>query len=283
MAVSRIIMECKRYGCMKNLLACYANCRYSGRCDDLRNEVIDKADQAAKDINDYLRERGRAPITIQVMKRGLKFTDTPRLQKSSQESIPVAQTKSLDSKVSSEAKKITSKAANLTANHPRSKRKKRALASLSAVRTTTSKQVSVLTNKEPAKASKPRLGERRKKAGSKRKKRITMARNTAREESIRKQEKAEISNQTGETQQPATTAKTARSRNGSNRKTKSSSRNTQTARKTGKKIFIILEGKSASLVDEQGLIAHLLANDSSGARYFEASEVEARLQIVPKR
>ena len=78
MAVSHINMECKRYGCMKNLLACYANCRYNGRCEDLRTEVIARSDQATKDINDYLRERGRTPITIQVMKRGLRFADAPR-------------------------------------------------------------------------------------------------------------------------------------------------------------------------------------------------------------
>ena len=39
MATSLINTECKRYGCIKNLLACYANCRYSTRCDDLKNEV----------------------------------------------------------------------------------------------------------------------------------------------------------------------------------------------------------------------------------------------------
>ncbi len=72
---SLINTECKRYGCIKNLLACYANCRYSGRCDDLKNEILDKTDQAAKDISTYLGERGRKPITIQIMKRGVKFTD----------------------------------------------------------------------------------------------------------------------------------------------------------------------------------------------------------------
>jgi hypothetical protein len=287
MAVSRINMECKRYGCMKNLLACYANCRYNGRCDDLRNEVIDKADQAAKDINDYLRERGRAPITIQVMKRGLKFTDAPRLQKSSQESIPVTQIKTLDSRASGGAKTVSSKRASLTASRPRSKRKKRLRASTSGVRTTTSKNisdfknVSDLTNRKSAKDDKPRLGERHNSTGQKATKRVTMARKRVREESIR-QERAESSNGTVEERAPATTAKVARSRNGSNRKRKDSLKNAQSARKQGK-VFIILEGKSASLVDEQGLIAHLLANHSSGARYFEASEVEARLQIVPKR
>ena len=282
MAVSRINMECKRYGCMKNLLACYANCRYSGRCDDLRNEVIEKADQASRDINDYLRERGRAPITIQVMKRGLKFTDAPRLPKNSPVSPPAAQLKAVDSiaSPSSDAKRVASKAPSLITDRPRSKRKRRA-AAVAKVRQTTSKQVSGLTDKEPAKTNNPSPGERRKKAGSKRKKRITMARNTSREERSRKQERIETSPQTIESTQPAATSKSARSENGSNRK-KSSSKNGQPAKKTGK-VFIILEGKSASLVDEQGLIAHLLANHSSGARYFEASEVEARLQIVPKR
>src|ERR1051325_9097582 len=75
MAISLINTECKRYGCMKNLLACYANCRYSTKCEDLRNEVISKPEQASTDINKYLSERGRTPITIQLMKRGLKFSE----------------------------------------------------------------------------------------------------------------------------------------------------------------------------------------------------------------
>src|ERR1051325_1697933 len=78
MAISLINTECKRYGCMKNLLACYANCRYSTRCEDLRNEIIDKTELASGDINKYLTERGRAPITIQFLKRGLKFADAAK-------------------------------------------------------------------------------------------------------------------------------------------------------------------------------------------------------------
>ena len=46
MAASTINTECKRYGCIKNLLACFANCRYVGRCDELRNELSDKTAQA---------------------------------------------------------------------------------------------------------------------------------------------------------------------------------------------------------------------------------------------
>jgi hypothetical protein len=48
------------------------------------------------------------------------------------------------------------------------------------------------------------------------------------------------------------------------------------------KVYIILDGKLASLVDEQGLMMHLFTNPSSSARYFEASEVEARVQITKK-
>jgi hypothetical protein len=48
------------------------------------------------------------------------------------------------------------------------------------------------------------------------------------------------------------------------------------------KVYISLDGKSASVVDEQGLMAHLFNNPSSGARYFEANEVEARVQIIKK-
>lgn len=261
MAVSRIIMECKRYGCMKNLLACYANCRYNGRCEDLKSEVIAKSDQAAKDINDYLRERGRAPITIQVMKRGLRFNDAPRQQaipkmlKDNTGAVPMA--KSFDS------------------NRPRRKKRKISRVSTQAVKRVTSKQVSELTNPESLKAIKKI---------SPRGKSKTMARKTLREESITKPEKpvSVSSNGPVEERDSATTAKAVRSKNGSKRNAKGLSRNTQLGKKAGK-LFIILEGKTASLVDEQGLIAHLLANNSQGARYFEASEVEARLQIVPKR
>jgi hypothetical protein len=60
---------------MKNLLACYANCRYNLRCGDLRNEVLDKLHEASRDINQYLGECSASPITIQVLKRGLRFAE----------------------------------------------------------------------------------------------------------------------------------------------------------------------------------------------------------------
>ena len=271
MAVSHINMECKRYGCMKNLLACYANCRYNGRCDELRTEVVAKADQATKDINDYLRERGRAPITIQVMKRGLRFTEAPRqltTQKSSEEKKllppppqPVVAEKSGVLKTTSQ------KALGLTARRARRKKSKLNGSSTQTVKTVTSKQVSDFKKREPKQSTKQRK---------------RMARKSVREESIKKQERAEPSAAPLEGRDSAATAKAAPSRNGSTRKRRETARNTQPGKKNGK-VFIILDGKSANLVDEQGLIAHLLANNSPGARYFEASEVEARLQIVPKR
>ena len=49
------------------------------------------------------------------------------------------------------------------------------------------------------------------------------------------------------------------------------------------KVYIILEGQTASVVDEAGLMMHLFNHPSRTARYFEAIEVEARVQIVLKR
>jgi hypothetical protein len=272
MAVSHINMECKRYGCMKNLLACYANCRYNGRCEDLRTEVVARSDQATKDINDYLRERGRAPITIQVMKRGLRFADAPRhqvIQKNTEDKKPVALLpKTLNAKKGGEPKIAAPKAESPAARRPRRKKRKLTRASTHTVRTVTSKQVSDFTKRDP---KQPRKQQRNR-----------MARKTVREESIKKQERAESPNAPLEERGSSAMAKVARPGSGSNRKRREPARNAQPARKNGK-LFIILDGKTANLVDEQGLIAHLLANNSPGTRYFEASEVEARLQIVPKR
>src|SRR5512138_3227712 len=85
MAASTINIECKRFGCIKNLLACYANCRYTGRCDELRNELADKTAAAEDDINRYLSERGRHPILVQILKRGVKFAD--RAERSSRKPV----------------------------------------------------------------------------------------------------------------------------------------------------------------------------------------------------
>jgi hypothetical protein len=48
-------------------------------------------------------------------------------------------------------------------------------------------------------------------------------------------------------------------------------------------MFIILDGEKSALVDEKGLMAKLLAGVSPNARYFEATEIELRLQIAHKK
>jgi hypothetical protein len=50
-----------------------------------------------------------------------------------------------------------------------------------------------------------------------------------------------------------------------------------------KQLFIVLKGNYASLVDEHGLMKHLFSNPSANARYFKATEIEAKLQIVEKK
>src|SRR5436853_6971001 len=90
MAASTINVECKRFGCVKNLLACYGNCRYTGRCDELRNELVDKTAAAESDINRYLSERGRNPILVQILKRRVKFGD--RVERSSPKPVKTAKT-----------------------------------------------------------------------------------------------------------------------------------------------------------------------------------------------
>ena len=87
-------------------------------------------------------------------------------------------------------------------------------------------------------------------------------------------EKESVSNITsGELSTPANSKPKTRRKSSS--KSRSASRNG--------KVYIILEGKTASIVDEQGLMQHLFASPSASARYFEASEVEARVHIVLKK
>ena len=52
--------------------------------------------------------------------------------------------------------------------------------------------------------------------------------------------------------------------------------------KKPKKYYIVLEGERGTLVDESGLMKKLLAGVAPGARFFEASEMEVRLQLVKK-
>ena len=86
MAASTINVECKRYGCMKNLLACFANCRYAPRCDELRNELADKTAAAESDIKSGTPSFGgnshkhRAPMAEKPNPdRPLIMADSPRM------------------------------------------------------------------------------------------------------------------------------------------------------------------------------------------------------------
>ena len=77
---------------------------------------------------------------------------------------------------------------------------------------------------------------------------------------------------------PETDAKPANGRAAPRKKAPSKSRKSA---KNGK-VYIIIEGQTASVVDEQGLMMHLFSDKARNARYFEASEVEARVQIVKR-
>lgn len=71
------------------------------------------------------------------------------------------------------------------------------------------------------------------------------------------------------------TKKTARSR-------KKNSNPAAAQNGQGKQLFIILKGNRASVVDELGLMRHVLQNPAAEARYFKATEIVARVQITEK-
>jgi hypothetical protein len=247
MAISLINTECKRYGCIKNLLACYANCRYSTRCDDLRNEIIDKTELASSDINKYLIERGRTPITIQLMKRGLKFADAESLAvKSSKPRVALFEDKAL-----ALPRKIKS-----LKRRPHSTDAKKRTSSI----------------RESVKKLEPVLTKNRKSA--------VMPRRPKKESNLNLAEKEQVSSPPVQTQESSAHNKPRVTKPARSKKRKSPS-GSRSVDRNGK-VYIILEGKSASVVDEHALMMHLFTNPSSGARYFEASEVEARVQITKK-
>jgi hypothetical protein len=330
MATSLINTECKRYGCIKNLLACYANCRYNSKCDDLRTEILDKTDQAASDINAYLRGRGRAPVTIQILKRGLKFADAANVKKAlpakaeRQESqikksrirnkikSPARIKTSLSAKIESqkafnnlgrkqmgEPAKLGSKPSpniDKSNNQAMPAEKIRPVAKIKKTLSASYLEKNqALSNRRLATGGPVRRKRKKvKKAGNKRialpqspgteakqKKSITMPRRVKNAEIEHSAETVSASNASSiGVERPANTRSKpprARSRN----KNGDSSRSRPSLRNG--KVFIIVEGKSANIVDEQGLMQHLLTSASPTARYFEANEVEARLHIVPKR
>lgn len=204
---------------MKNLLACFANCRYNTRCEDLKNEIQDKTEQAAGDINQYLAEKSVPPIRIQLLTRGLKFVPLSKLEK------------------------------------PKPERKGKSSVS----------NKSNIIRSQPVKRKRSR-------------KRIPMPKKTTQVESNNTSPNADGTHMEGLKEKTKMTRST---------RSVSVSRVTKPARnskKSGKgKLYIILENETATVVDEQGMIKRMLAGPSSKARFFEAKEVEAQLQIVYKK
>ena len=258
---------------MKNLLACFANCRYVGRCDELRNELSDKTAQAEDDINRYLSERGRTPVLVQLLKRGVKFDDkTARLSRK-----PAAQAKpeavaakiSVTPRISATAGPRPARRTKPAASDARPTRRVMALPVTAGM---TSPRAAL---RLPAVAPRP-AGESRSRKRSKMPKRV----------------KPELkvkaaSNESLAAPFTATPVITSKAETAPRPPSKRAATRRQAAAKSRKggngKVYIIIEGQTASIVDEQGLMTHLFSNRSKNARYFEANEVEARLQIVPKR
>jgi hypothetical protein len=319
MAISLINTECKRYGCMKNLLACYANCRYSSKCDDLRNEILDRTEQAAGDINAYLKERGKQPVMIQILKRGLKFTETDAASRkqTTKKILPafnaaakLPEELKLRSSAAPEPRKVFAsprlKPARRPLNDNLSKKPRRAAllelniakatkpaAKIKAAKIKTGRPTSYLDNDlistgkkvVAGKGKKGReLGKSNKPSQSlkvRQRKNAIMPRklnNESIEVSSQKESAANASSNGTDhaksVKSPAPRARTGKRFGGSSR--------ARTASRKGS-LYIIIEGKSANIVDEQGLMQHILSNPSATARYFEASEVEARVQIMPKK
>jgi hypothetical protein len=326
MATSLINTECKRYGCMKNLLACYANCRYSTKCDDLRNEVISKTEQASTDINKYLSEHGRKPITIQFMKRGLKFSEATAqdvrsgnkaklaspIKASTTEPQAVA-IKSIartpaeppfEDKAVELSPKVIKKIRKRSAKTrpPRLAKSREPGVESTAVKVSKTQGTSYLEKspvglkkKKAAKQAKqkPRFSKAKKMMTSQRgspeklatfkmrnRKSAAMPRRPKNESNPILAEKEQVLNSPAP-EQDASANNRARVIKPARSKKRPASTKGRSAERNGK-VFIILEGKTASVVDEQGLMMHLFTNPSSSAKYFEASEVEARVQIIKK-
>jgi hypothetical protein len=285
---------------MKNLLACYANCRYNTHCEELKSELLDKTEQATGDINAYLTERGRTPIAIQYLKRGMKFTDVSNTERSS---ATAGEKKTVEGKKHSSKRKrarkapapkklLNSKSASAKPlRHTVKLSKVRSASYLGSSRSLKTKNTVIDAQPSPsilslgdknqpvkrkAESNAPAAG-RKRKAGGKRK--VVMPKKTNRP-SVLSARNNEQPSGAMTSLQPAAEAG-AKASMATRRKTKNNSSKRQAGRSNGK-LYIILEGKSASLVDEQELMRHLFANASTGARYFEAKEVEARVQIVHK-
>ena len=281
MATSLINTECKRYGCRKNLLACYANCRYNTRCDELRNEVEANIEQVTTDINAYRKERGLNLIQLQLPKRGLKFVEVKSLSSPPKKQSVVAklEVSKLKKTVQSQSPRQTN--ANKIESQPLAKRRKKKrrakvritkplvspVQKVSLVEAMPEPQLKRLQKKKSRKVRKTKsIAENRIKMPRKSK---AMAVEAATESNNRL---ITPSSETGHIIQPAEVKVASPGR---------SSRKATTTKKP-KKLYIVLEGVQGTLVDESGLMKKLLAGVAPGARFFEASEMEVRLQLVKK-
>jgi hypothetical protein len=291
MAVSLINMECKRYGCMKNLLACYANCRYNSRCDDLRGEVLPKFEQAANDINAYRQERGLSTIEIQVLKRGLKFVDVATLQKNLAKEKKAIERPSPAKKPKRKTKSRKTVGGTRRIESPKAGFKpvqeidrQPAVAEKRAVRvlkkkTANGKQKAVVSLEQPYSIAPKRLTPVKKKIKSKPETDKKMSKKG-------KDLPAEALNESKENIALASPANPLNLMNNTEKTAAPHKRkgNAQDASaKKKKKLYIILDGEKSALVDEKGLMTKLLAGVSPNARYFEATEIELRLQVSYKK
>ncbi|MFP5265116.1 MAG: hypothetical protein ACLGJB_24775 [Blastocatellia bacterium] len=323
MAISLINTECKRYGCMKNLLACYANCRYSTRCDDLRNEIINNTEQASSDINKYLSERGKTPIIIQLMKRGLKFSEnTPAIarpagkvmtgvDKKAGTETPAVAVKGiarLADGVRPPAEPLKPPAGRAKTNRKKSSKLRpariskskelnaeSATAKLGRTRSPSylEKPVAILRGKKVAKQEPRSRKNKERPARAKRlvralepaliknRESTAMPRRSKDDINATVADKEQVLNTPAREQEVTAAAGKTLAAGRARPKKRPAVTKARPAERNGK-VYIILDGKSASVVDEQGLMAHLFTNPSSGARYYEASEVEARVQIIKK-
>ena len=278
MAASTINTECKRYGCMKNLLACFANCRYVGRCDELRNELSDKTAQAEGDINRYLSERGRPPILVQLLKRGVKFDD--KAARTPRRPVKQAAPRATVARLSPEPPlKIKPKVKIKTKLRPPGRPLIQAKAQAPA------KPIVALP--ATAAATAPRAGLRLASAAPRPSLEKRSRKRSKMPRKVRTEPRAKVADSQPTAAPlhitPSLSGKPETTQRPTGKRTTPRKPTAANPRKGAGKVYIIIEGQTASIVDELGLMAHLFGSHSKNARYFEASEVEARLQIVPKR
>jgi hypothetical protein len=295
---------------MKNLLACYANCKYNSRCEELRTEILPIISQAASDINSYRHERGLSAIDIQTTKRGLKFIDVlSSPQKLPQSKRRITQSKRLvKGKPNARGRHeiLVKQASPPTANslvtmkaskdqprikkHPSLTKSKKSPA---RVKKLTDNKVLPFTPVAKASEGKviEKLPEKSRLKIKKKRRRVNNRQSKLKMETPgkmpRRMKELEVATEKVHQENTLGGASTNQLSQGQSAekpvvqgKRKSSK---ELAAKKKKKMFIILDGNNSALVDERGLMAKLLAGVSPNARYFEATEIELRLQVAYKK